>query len=109
VGTQQIVNGSVRLADMHPSAARLLKGQKGDQGDVGQQGPPGLRGATGPAGVTDLSTLSRITSIETRLSSAEKVADAVCSKYGLPNKIVTDVSLSYTGYFSIRTVNCPFR
>jgi hypothetical protein len=41
VGTRQIVNGSVRLADLHPTAVLQLKGQRGDQGPAGSQGPAG--------------------------------------------------------------------
>jgi hypothetical protein len=45
VNTNSIVNGSIRLVDLHPSAVRALKGQRGEQG------PQGLTGAPGPAGV----------------------------------------------------------
>lgn len=50
VGTQQIVNKSIRLADMHPSATRALKGRRGDTGATGAAGAAGSTGATGATG-----------------------------------------------------------
>jgi hypothetical protein len=35
VGTQQIVNGSIRLVDLHPSAVRLLRVGKAHPGHKG--------------------------------------------------------------------------
>lgn len=54
VGTQQIVNGSIRLADIAPATARLLKGQVGERGTPGVQGQQGPQGAQGPPGAAGL-------------------------------------------------------
>jgi hypothetical protein len=50
VGTQQVVNGSIRLVDLHPTARNGMKGEPGPVGPVGPTGPSGLTGATGPTG-----------------------------------------------------------
>ena len=43
----QIANGTIKLADLHPSAKASLKGKAGA---TGAQGPVGAQGAQGPAG-----------------------------------------------------------
>jgi hypothetical protein len=43
----QIANGTIKLADIHPSARSALKGQTGA---TGVQGPAGAQGAQGPVG-----------------------------------------------------------
>jgi len=43
----QIANGTIKLADIHPSAKTALKGQRGE---TGAQGPVGAQGAQGPVG-----------------------------------------------------------
>jgi Collagen triple helix repeat (20 copies) len=51
----QIVNGTIKLADIHPSAKAGLKGKTGPQGPAGAQGaqgPIGPHGATGAKGDT---------------------------------------------------------
>lgn len=50
VGTQQIVNGSIRLVDLHASARKGMKGERGPVGAVGPPGASGLSGPTGPPG-----------------------------------------------------------
>lgn len=55
VGTQQIVNGSIRLVDLHPTARKGMKGEPGERGGAGVGGPPGPAGATGPVGPPGLS------------------------------------------------------
>jgi hypothetical protein len=52
VGTQQIVNGSIRLVDLHASAREGMQGETGERGAAGVSGPPGPAGATGPIGAT---------------------------------------------------------
>jgi Collagen triple helix repeat (20 copies) len=52
----QIANGTIKLADLHSSAKKALKGQRGATGArgpvgaEGAQGPAGPQGATGPQG-----------------------------------------------------------
>ena len=49
----QIANGTIKLADIHPSTKAALKGQRGEtgaQGPAGAQGARGLQGATGAVG-----------------------------------------------------------
>ena len=51
--SNQIKNGTVRIADLAPGAQKALhgdKGAKGDAGSVGPQGPKGSAGAQGPQG-----------------------------------------------------------
>jgi hypothetical protein len=50
VGTQQIVNGSIRLTDIAPSTATLLQGRRGEDGAAGIPGPQGPSGAPGSPG-----------------------------------------------------------
>jgi collagen triple helix repeat protein len=47
VGSSQVINGSLKKADLSGKAVSALKGNKGTQGTPG---PQGARGATGPAG-----------------------------------------------------------
>lgn len=51
VNTAAIVDGSIRLKDIHPTAIRALEGQTGDTGPAGPAGPIG---PTGPAGQNGL-------------------------------------------------------
>src|SRR5215210_3205779 len=63
VGSNQVINGSLRKADLSGTAVSALRGNKGAQGTPGAQGPagpqglrglqglPGLRGPTGPQGL----------------------------------------------------------
>ncbi len=49
----QIANGTIKLADLHPGAKAALKGERGAQGPAGAQGaqgPVGPQGATGAKG-----------------------------------------------------------
>jgi len=46
----QIANGTIKLADIHPSAKTALKGQRGETGAQGPAGAQGARGATGANG-----------------------------------------------------------
>lgn len=51
--SNQIKNGTVRIADLAPGAQKALhgdKGAKGDAGPAGPQGPKGSAGAQGPQG-----------------------------------------------------------
>ena len=50
VGGGQIIDGSIRLADIAPSTVRMLHGQKGQMGPQGPMGPPGPAGAAGAIG-----------------------------------------------------------
>ena len=45
----QIANGTIKLADIHSSAKKALKGQTGV---TGAQGPEGAKGPVGPQGAT---------------------------------------------------------
>ena len=47
VGTQQIVNGSIRLSDLNAGTVKALRGLRGPQGP---EGPQGLQGQQGVAG-----------------------------------------------------------
>lgn len=106
VGSQQIRDGSIRLADLSPAAARWLKGQKGDVGAPGPPGAEGPQGRAGPAGGLDLATGFRITTLETQVASVGKVADALCPKYGLTTRYAqVDLFGRPTG----SVVSCPFR
>src|SRR5215207_7623121 len=57
IGSKGIADRSIRLIDIHPSAAAALKGQRGPRGAtgvpgaLGPAGPPGPQGAQGPPGV----------------------------------------------------------
>jgi hypothetical protein len=51
VGTQQIVNGSIRLTDIAPSTATFLQGQRGAVGPAGFPGLPGRQGIQGLPGL----------------------------------------------------------
>lgn len=48
VGSAQVVNGSLKKADLNKATVSALHGARGDQGPPGAQGPPGP--STGPAG-----------------------------------------------------------
>jgi len=50
VGSAQVINGSLRTADLSTKARTALKGNRGLQGLTGAKGDTGGRGATGPAG-----------------------------------------------------------
>jgi hypothetical protein len=50
IGTQQVVDGSLRLVDIHPQAQKLLRGKQGPPGADGVDGVDGYNGAPGPAG-----------------------------------------------------------
>jgi hypothetical protein len=50
VGSAQVINGSLRKADLSKSAAAALRGNSGLPGTMGPAGPAGSAGATGPAG-----------------------------------------------------------
>ena len=89
VGTQQIVNGSVRLVDLHPSATRLLKGQRGERGPQGLTGTPGTAGPAGPqgsAGGFDPGKVSYVAaSPQTSVGpSSSGVSKAVCPSGSIP-------------------------
>ena len=52
VSSAQVVNGSLKKADLSATAVAALhggRGQSGPQGIQGPQGPPGERGAPGPS------------------------------------------------------------
>jgi hypothetical protein len=51
VNSASIIDGAVRIKDIAPSTARLLKGQRGETGLTGSMGPPG---PAGPAGANGL-------------------------------------------------------
>ena len=48
----QIANGTIKLADLHPSAKSALKGQRGESGAQGAAGAQGVQGPVGPQGAT---------------------------------------------------------
>ena len=48
----QIVNGTIKLADIHTSAKKALKGQSGATGVQGPEGAQGAKGPVGPQGAT---------------------------------------------------------
>lgn len=50
VDSGRIVNGSIDIADLSPSARRALKGATGARGRVGVVGPQGVAGASGSTG-----------------------------------------------------------
>jgi hypothetical protein len=50
VGSAQVINGSLRTADLSTKARTALKGNRGLRGLAGAKGDTGARGATGPAG-----------------------------------------------------------
>jgi len=48
----QIANGTIKLADLHPSAKTALKGERGATGAQGPAGAHGVQGPVGPQGAT---------------------------------------------------------
>jgi len=48
----QIANGTIKLADIHPSAKTALKGERGATGAQGPAGAHGVQGPVGPQGAT---------------------------------------------------------
>ena len=48
----QIANGTIKLANIHPSAETALKGKRGATGPQGPAGAQGAQGPVGPQGVT---------------------------------------------------------
>jgi hypothetical protein len=50
VGSAQVINRSLRTADLSPKAVDALKGSRGPEGPAGPQGPAGEKGAAGEKG-----------------------------------------------------------
>jgi hypothetical protein len=50
VGSAQVINRSLRTADLSPKAVDALKGNRGPEGPAGPQGPAGEKGAAGEKG-----------------------------------------------------------
>ena len=53
ITSSQIKNGTIKMADISPSAKRALKGSRGPQGVPGFNGAQGVPGTAGPAGGFD--------------------------------------------------------
>jgi len=75
VGTQAIVNGSIRMTDIAPSTVKLLRGQTGAQGSTGAQGAPG---ATGPSGGFDGSKVQVVSGPDMSVGSSIGSSTAAC-------------------------------
>jgi len=50
VGSKQVINGSLKKADLSKKAVAALKGARGQQGARGEQGLPGIQGVRGDKG-----------------------------------------------------------
>ena len=50
VGSAQVINGSLKKADLSKATVKALKGNRGARGAAGAAGAAGPTGATGPAG-----------------------------------------------------------
>jgi Collagen triple helix repeat (20 copies) len=51
VGSAQVINGSLKKADLNATALRALRGPTGARGSAGAAGPAGTQGAQGPRGL----------------------------------------------------------
>ena len=82
VSTAAIIDGSIRLKDIHPIATRALQGRsgaRGPAGPTGPAGPPGPAGQNGLDGGFDPSTVQVVQGAEANVPPNEVVtAQAEC-------------------------------
>lgn len=78
VGTQAIVNGSIRMTDIAPSTVKLLRGQTGAVGLTGAPGGQGPAGASGPAGGFDPTKVQVVQGSDATVGSTIGSSTASC-------------------------------
>ena len=60
VGTNQVINGSLKVVDFNKKQLANLRGPRGATGPQGQPGPQGQAGGQGPPGVVGNVTIKRL-------------------------------------------------
>jgi hypothetical protein len=86
VGSAQIINHSVRTADLSRKTVTALEGSRGPEGPAGAQGPAGPQGDKGPAGAAgtarayaavDNTTPSFVTARTKNFTAVTRVDDGI--------------------------------
>ena len=104
IGSAQIKNNSIQLADISARAERALRGRhgpRGRQGPAGEAGPQGPAGAQGPAGTAGVLGYEVRETIVPQSTETTKSAFATCPA---PKRVIGGGAITYLGGGSSNTV-----